>query len=81
MNACAVSGTLAGKGGNEVTDLIEQFHEVGGELMELKDVELPKQIEAMIYLGTFTSRFENNYQYCSIVCNMQSFQRESIDWD
>lgn len=81
VNACAVSGTLAGKGGNEVTDLIEQFHEVGGKLMELKDVELPKQIEAVIYLGTFTSRFENNYQYCSIVCNMQSFQRESIDRD
>ncbi|MDD1780016.1 hypothetical protein LRP49_02285 [Enterovibrio sp. ZSDZ35] len=74
--SCALIGTIGGAGGTEVTEALDTFYEAGGKLAELKDINVPKQLDWGAKFLTFGPRFDVNQRYCRATCNQQSFQRQ-----
>ncbi|MGD8117823.1 RHS repeat-associated core domain-containing protein [Vibrio sp. TRT 29B02] len=72
---CSLSGTLSGYGGDEVTEALKTAHDTTSTLVELKNLEMPKEIDFGVYIYTFRERYISNNNYCMSVCEQQSFQR------
>jgi hypothetical protein len=76
VQSCALQGTLYGRGGDEVTQALNDVYGGGKKVMELQDLPIPKEVDTAVYFWTFSERYFNNKKYCVAVCNLQSFQRK-----
>ncbi len=75
VTGCALSGTLAGEGGNDFTDKADNIGEGIDTATDLGRKSLPPVGKMIDYMLTSPSRFVNNYETCEENCGKQGFQR------